>query len=268
MSKPVIIYSIDGASVIARGVEYTEEQLDETINGPVKDLLLDKTGTDEINNMLSGLDSTEFNKEKMSQLLQVELEPESWTIGEALAEVYVSDNDNCPFPWPANRDLKNPKASPAGADLVGFQKTNDEANPFRFAFGEVKTSSDKTRPPGVVHGPGGLIKQLEKLRDSCPTKRGLVVYLAHRVTKNALWSNMFKSAIKRYLNSGYTDIAIFGVLIRDVQPDKSDLSHCVSSLKEKCPTSTNVVFYALYLPPNAISFLQSKLQKALQGTGQ
>lgn len=264
MPKPVIIYKVDNASVIARGVEYTEEQLDEAINGPVKDLLLDKTGTSRLEDMLSGLASTEFDQEQISQLLQVELEPEGWRVGEALAEAYVSDNDNCVFPWPASRDLKNPKSSPAGADLAGFQETDDETNPFRFAFGEVKTSSDKNHPPSVMHGRGGLKNQLTKLRDSYPTKRGLILYLGHHAV-NASWRNMFESAIERFLSSEQTDIAIFGVLIRDVPPDASDLSRCADSLADSCPASTNITLYALYLPVSAISSLPSKLQSALRG---
>lgn len=264
MPKPIIIYEVDNAPVIAKGVKYNEEQLNEIVNGPIRDLLLDKTGTTELSDMLDGFASTEFNQEQINQLLQIELEPDSWRVGEALAEVYVSDNDNCTFPWSVNRDLKNPKASPAGADLTGFQKTNDKANPFRFAFGEVKTSSDKNHPPNIVHGRRGLINQLEKLRDSYPAKQNLILYLAHHAI-NASWRNMFESAMKRYFKSEYTDIAIFGVLIRDVSPDKSDLLRCVSSLAKNCPVLTSIAFYALYLPPNAFSSLQHKLRKILQG---
>lgn len=267
MSEPVLIYNVDRAPVIVRGVKYTEEQLDEAINGPVKDLLLDKAGTSELEDMLSGLASTEFDQKQISQLLQVELKPKSWLVGEALAEAYVSDNDNCFFPWPASRDLKNPKANPAGADLAGFQETNDKVNPFRFAFGEVKTSSDKNHPPNVMHGQGGLENQLKKLRDAYPTKKGIIRYLGHHATHTS-WQNMFKSATKRFLSSKHTDIAIFGVLVRDVPSDTSDLSRCAGSLAHNCPVSTNVNLYALYLPASAISSLSSKLQSALQGNQQ
>ena len=43
-----------------------------------------------------------------------------WQVGEAMAEAYLVDHRQCEFPWPSGRDLRNPEASPAGADLVGF----------------------------------------------------------------------------------------------------------------------------------------------------
>lgn len=264
MPIPTLNYCADSATVIARGMKYSEKQLDEAINGPVKDLLRDTAGISEISDMLSRLVSTEFDQMQIRRLLQVESVPEDWLVGEALAEAYVSDNDNCYFPWPTSRDLKNPGASSAGADLTGFQKTDDRRYPFRFAFGEVKTSNDNKYPPNLMYGRTGLKKQLEGLRDSYTIKQNLILYLGHHAT-NATWKNMFISATERYLCSEYTDIAIFGVLIRDVSPDKSDLSARASSLAKTCPVSTCITLYALYLPPNAISLLQAKLQKALQG---
>lgn len=76
---------------------------------------------------------------------------------------------------------------------------------------------------------------------------------------------MYESATKRYLSSGRTDIAIFGVLIRDVLPKKSDLSNFAISLATDCPSITSIALYALYIPQNTISLLQSKAQQVLQG---
>ena len=169
--KPTLSYNVDSPPVMARGLVYTEAQLNEVISGPVKDLLLDKTGTAEIDEIMSNLPFTEFDQEQIDQLLQREPEPKDWLVGEALAEVYVSDTDKCIFPWPTSRDLKNPRASPTGADLTGFQKTEDETNPFRFAFGEVKTSSDKNYPPNVMYGQTGLKNQIEEIKKSFHTKK-------------------------------------------------------------------------------------------------
>lgn len=267
LPEATLSYSVDSAPVIARGMAYNEEQLDEAINGSVKDLLLDTTGTAELNDMLAGLASTEFEQDQISQLLQAEPEPEDWLVGEALAEAYVAENENCTFPWPTSRDLKNPEASPAGADLTGFQETDDSENPYRFAFGEVKTSSDENYPPNVMYGRTGLKNQLEGLRDSYTTKQSLVLYLGHHAI-NASWRHMFESATKRYLSSEYTDIAIFGVLIRDVEPNESDLSYRATSLANGCPDLTSIALYALYLSENAISLLEVKAQQALQGSEQ
>lgn len=267
MPEAGLSYNVDSDPIVARGLVYTESQLDEAISGPVKDLLLDTSGTAELSDMLSALASTDFEQAKIRQLLQVEPEPEDWLVGEALAEAYVSDNDSCVFPWPTSRDLKNPEASPAGADLTGFQKVDDGNNPYRFAFGEVKTSSDENYPPNVMYGRTGLKNQIEGLRDSYSTKQSLILYLGHHAI-NASWRGMFESAMKRYLGSEYTDIAIFGFLIRDVSPNESDLSYRASSLANDCPVSTNIALYALYLPTNAISILPTKSLEALQGGGQ
>ncbi len=260
-------YNSDSAPVIARGLEYTEEQLDEAIEGTVKDLLLDTEGTSELNDLLSSLSTTDFEPELIEELLQTSPEPEDWLVGEALAEAYVTDNDNCIFPWPTSRDLKNPEASPAGADLAGFQEIDDEESPYRFAFGEVKTSSDQNFPPHVMYGRTGLKNQLEELRDSYPTKQSLILYLGHHAI-NAPWRHMFESATKRFLGSEFTDIAIFGVLIRDVTPNEADLSYRASALSQNCPPDTSISLYAIYLPTDSISSLPEKSIAAIQGGGQ
>lgn len=257
-------YNVDCAPIVARGLGYTEEQLDQAIEGPVKDLLLDIEGTSELSDLLSSLSTTDFESELIEKLLKTNSEPEDWLVGEALAEAYVADNDNCLFPWPTSRDLKNPEACPAGADLTGFQQVDDDETPYRFAFGEVKTSSDKRNPPNVMHGRTGLKKQLEGLRDSYTTKQSLILYLGHHAI-NASWQHMYESAIKRYLASAYTDIAIFGVLIRDVTPSEADLSYRAESLSKNCPPDTSISLYAIYLPTASISSLPQKSIAAIQG---
>lgn len=257
-------YNADSTPVIARGLSYTEGQLDEAIEGPITDLLLDAEGIAVLSDLLGGLSTTDFESEQIEVLLQTSPEPEDWLVGEALAEAYVADNDNCIFPWPTSRDLKNPEASPAGADLTGFQEVDDEESPYRFAFGEVKTSSDPDCPPNVMYGRTGLKNQLEGLKDSYPTKQSLILYLGHHAI-NAPWRHMFESATKRFLGSEFTDIAIFGVLIRDVAPDEADLSYRASILSQNCPPDTNISLYGIYLPANSISSLSEKSIAAIQG---
>lgn len=266
MPKATLCYNADNSPVVARGLGYTEDQLDEAINGPVKDILLDTEGSVELTDLLSGLSTTDFDAERVSELLQTDLDPEYWLVGEALAEAFVADNDSCIFPWPSSRDLKNPDASPAGADLTGFQQVDDEQAPYRFAFGEVKTSGEQNHPPQVVTSPAstGLKNQLEGLKDSDSTRQGLVLYLA-RHSINASWQHMFKSAAKRYLVSDYTDFAIFGVLVRDVTPDASDLSGLAITLSQHCSGSTSISLYAIYLHTGGISSLYRKSLAAING---
>ena len=60
LPSPVTYYDLDNDSVVARGVFFTDEQLTEMLEGPVKDLLLDSQGKAEVEEMLAGLASTDF----------------------------------------------------------------------------------------------------------------------------------------------------------------------------------------------------------------
>jgi hypothetical protein len=179
--------------------------------------------------------------------------PENWRVGEGLAEAFLTEHRACEFPWPTERDLKNPNASPAGTDLVGFQNMGTIAEPHRFAFGEVKTSEQKAWPPSVMNGRLGLKKQLEELRDSTVVKDSLVKYLGHHAN-GTTWSSRYQSATKRYLaNPG--DVSLFGVLVRDVEPKCEDLANPAGALADGCPAKTSIELRAMYLPENTINSL-------------
>lgn len=249
------VYSVDCESVCGRGIKFDDEALNQILGGPVKTLLEDKKGIQEIEEMLTGVISTGFERDALETILINDAPTTGWLIGEALAEVFVTDKDDCEFPWPTRRDLKNPNANATGADLVGFQRMKGEESPFRFAFGEVKTSQQEAWPPSVVQTRTGLEKQIEGLRDCQRTKSGLFRYLGiHAV--NASWKHMYTSAVKRYLRSNYSDAALFGVLVRDVQPNGLDLKKCVENLANSKPSQTQISFYALYLPLGVISRLR------------
>jgi hypothetical protein len=147
--------------------------------------------------------------------------------------------------------LRNPNASPAGADLVGFQKHGRSQ---RFAFGEVKTSEEEKWPPQVVTSRHGLAKQLEELRDSEHTKHHLVlIYLGHRAPKSS-WETSYREAVTRYLQD-VSDISLFGFLIRDVTPKADDLHSRAKTMAKGCPTGTSIDLHAIYLPSKSIRSL-------------
>jgi hypothetical protein len=259
-------YNVDHATVIARGVSYTDKQLDSLIAGPVKEILRDTAGKFELDSLLASIATTDFEQQGVKELLGDSVSQEDWLVGEALAEAYVVYEGKCTFPWPSSRDLKNPAGSPPGADLTGFQELDCAELPYRFAFGEVKTSDEEKWPPQVMYGRStGLKKQLEDLRNSRPTKHALVRYLGFHAL-NASWFDMFKSAVKRYLQSGTEDIAIFGVMVRDVEPKELDLAHRAVAMADDCPATTSIRLYALYLPLKSIKTLASKVLAAV-GTG-
>ena len=248
-------YTVDRGNVKARGVVVDDATLEEVLTSKVRPLLQDEEGKESIRELLSELASTGFMKENIERLLDdSDVSTPDWMVGEALAEAFVCDEHGCSFPWPTGRDLKNPEASPTGADMVGFQKTDDTALPYRFAFGEVKTSSEKNWPPQVAHCRTGLQQQIENLRDSTKVKGGLFRYLGHHAGGKS-WSPMYISAATRYLSSEYNDVILIGVLVRDVEPNKLDLKQRAINLSKDKHDLTDVAFYALYLSEDTIQKL-------------
>lgn len=260
MPDPLLSYDISTPPVIAHGLSYDDGQVGEILEGSVKDILQDKAGNEELQALLGSVVSTDFEQEGLSELLADETIPNNWRVGEAIAEAFVASKGTCVFPWPTGRDLKNLNASPAGCDLTGFQPVDDEALPYRFAFGEVKTSEHNQSPPSVMNSLG---KQLHGLRDNRQVKDALCRYLGHHATR-ADWEPMFKSAAKRYLSSNTTDIAVYGVLVRDIEPNALDISGRARALAVNCPQQTDIEMYALYLPLNAITTLSDRAQAAMQ----
>ncbi|CAM6403049.1 MULTISPECIES: hypothetical protein [Enterobacteriaceae] len=260
MPAPQLVYDTCTSPIVAHGLSYDDGQMREILAGPVKAILQDTAGNDELLELLGSVVSTEFEQEGLRELLTDKTIPNNWRVGEAIAEAFVTDKGSCVFPWPTGRDLKNPNASPAGCDLTGFQPVNDVDLPYRFAFGEVKTSEHNQSPPSVMTSLG---TQLHGLRDNRKVKDALCRYLGHHAAR-ADWEPMFKSAAKRYLSSNTTDVAVYGILIRDIQPNPLDISARVNALAINCPVLTNIEMYALYLPLNAISTLSELAQILMQ----
>lgn len=207
-----------------------------------------------------GLPSTQFESIRLRAALDRTTEPQDWQVGEAMAEAYLTDHRDCQFPWPSSRDLRNPSASLAGADLVGFQKHAASA---RFAFGEVKTSWEEKWPPQVVTSRHGLANQLEELRDSGEVKAHLaIIYLGLRA-QGATWQPTWKAASTRYLKNP-ADVALFGVLVRDVEPREADLKSRVDRLSDGCPAETSLELFAFYLPRGSIKTLGRRAKRKLK----
>jgi len=254
MAEGVTVYAIGTGHVTGTGHQFSEAEVVAALKERLPAILWDEAGKADIGDALAGVASTHFESDRIAEALGRDREVEDWQVGEAIAEAYLIDHHDCEFPWPSSRDVRNPNASPTGADLVGFQK-HDET--LRFAFGEVKTSGEKKYPPHAVFGRSGLQKQLEQLRDSKQVKDHLVLrYLALRAQKSA-WYDKFVTATKRYLAND-TDVSLFGVMVRDVEPHKDDLSGRTSALSKACPKSTTIGLRAFYLPDKSISTLATQ----------
>jgi hypothetical protein len=248
-------YSAGIPPVKAEGLLFSQAELDGALEHRLPPLLRDDIGKTNVEEFLGGLANTAFATDHLAAALNAVTPVKDWQVGESLAEAYLVDHKDCEFPWPTGRDLRNPKASPAGADLVGFQK---HGNSRRFAFGEVKTSAEEKWPPQVVTGRHGLAKQLEELRDANQIKDHLIIYLCHRAP-NSSWEKGYRESVTRYLQDA-TDVSIFGFLVRDVAPKPDDLQSRAKLLAKGCPKETSVELHALYLPPKSIGSLSKNVR--------
>jgi hypothetical protein len=88
------------------------------------------------------------------------------------------------------------------------------------------------------------------LRDASVRKHHLMKYLGYRARGTSWWPQ-YKSASGRLLAST-DDIALFGVLVRDVPPDERDLAPIATELAKSCPAGTVLDLRAIYLPSAAI----------------
>lgn len=255
------VYEAHRNPVQARGLAFTQVELEGMLAHEVRTIILDEEGKQEITALLSGLAQTEFQSASLQGILTSDRPLEPWRIGEAIAKAYLIGHRQCEFPWPGGRDLKNPKSSPAGTDLVGFQ-THDNTS-VRFSFAEVKTSGDPNYPPSLMYGRHGMKQQLDDLRDSSAVKNALVSYLALHAMGRP-WVEKFKKAGARYLND-QSDVGIFGVLVRDVEPHPDDCSGRASKLANQCPQSTVIELLALYFPAGSIETLPLGIDHAEAG---
>ena len=250
----IIKYQLGTAPVTGCGFSYSVDELATALSGPVAGVVYDDSGKANIKALIDGLSETDFEKDEIKRILSDTKPPEDWRVGEALAEVYLTDQRECFFPWPDGRDERKSGSSLPGADLVGFQSNG--GNDF-FAFGEVKTSTEKKYPPGTMHGRTGLKQQLEDLKNDVKIKDHLVRYLGYRA-ETAPWRHRYKCAFTNYLKSA-TNVRIFGFLVRDVEPNKNDLSVRVTKLAQDHHEDMVIELLAIYLPQNSIGQLSNKL---------
>jgi len=205
----------------------------------------DEEGASAFEAHLRGLATTGFEHESLEALLNAGQEEErDWAIGEALAEVHLSQEHGIEWPWNSERDKCTPLASLPGADLVGLMADEDG---ILFALGEVKCSSEAKNPPQVMSGRSGMANQLEKLADDLGLLRTLLGWLFPRC-KGAPYQTNFNHAVKRLLGSGNKAIALFGILIRDTQPNPKDLCSRGRYLAGRLQAPTSCRLKALHLP--------------------
>ncbi len=246
-------YTRGSSPCIGLGLSWSGAELDAAIVGGVADVVFDNEGAADIAAILASVAETEFEQTELARVLANPDKIEDWRVGEAIAETWLSDHRSCTFPWPDGRDERKSGSSLPGADLVGFQA---DGSGDRFVFGEVKTSAENNYPPQAMYGRTGLKQQLEDLRDQVEIRRDLVKYLGHRAG-TAAWRPRYEAASKRYL-ANTSDVQLFGVLVRDVEPHEDDVRIRVDKLAVDCPEGTGIELLAIYLPAGSVAHLAAK----------
>ena len=259
----IIEYTLGTSPVNGCGFSWATDELNAALEGAISEVVFDDSGKADISALLSGVAETDFEKSQVERILASTKLPEDWRVGEALAESYLVHQRDCFFPWPDGRDERKTGSSLPGADLVGFQK---EGNEDFFAFGEVKTSAERSYPPGAIYGRTGLKRQLEDIKDSTKIKDDLIKYLGYRASTSA-WESQYKEAARKYIRSK-TNIHVFGFLVRDVEPHQDDLRVRVNKLAKDAHTDMKIELLAVYLPAGSISTLSSKIMTYRKGSAQ
>lgn len=228
------------------GVCFTDgSNFDDFMANEVASRLHDDSGKADFTSHLNSLASTGFAHDSLQAILEAEHpEERDWAVGEALAEAWLSREHGVVWPWNMERDKRTPQASLPGADLVGFVTQGSET---RLALGEVKCSSDSNTPPNVITGRNGMTRQLETLATDIGLLHTLIRWLQPRCRGSSAEPH-FNAAIGLLLQSGNKAMTLFGVLVRDTQPDERDLRNRGQHLGGIVKMPAGCHLLALYLP--------------------
>ncbi len=215
------------------------------INSDVSSRLHDREGRTEFETHLRGLANTGFASESLNTILSAEVKEErSWAVGEALAEAFLGIEHGVTWPWNMERDKRHPNASLPGADIIGFEIDGADV---RLALGEVKTSADLNTPPGVMSGRSGMTHQISNLANELSLIYQLLKWLLPRC-KNTEHEKSYNAAVTLFLDSGNKAFSLFGLLIRDTEPNVLDLQARGHTLANSLHAPTKCQLIAIYLP--------------------
>ncbi|MCB5230524.1 MAG: hypothetical protein LHW55_02745, partial [Candidatus Cloacimonetes bacterium] len=230
-----------------QGVSFPDAEFEEYLRGPVKNKLNDQETNKDLLDILDVIKSdTGFKSDillaDIQSLVGSRASFRTWEIGEAFAEEVLSNEFQCRFYWNARRDSRNPNENRAGADLVGFIESQNEVY---FLFGEVKTSSEDRKPPTVMKS---MESQLKQLAESQKVRLNLIKYLCSKKESLSDGSS-FKTDFNRAIRSYYKDekMQLMGVLVRDTEVDKKDISGSYNFLDKLVKDSYGIRLVAMYV---------------------
>jgi len=213
----------EGSHLRCRWMGRALDQADlDRLAADVRERVFDLAFSDEVEAQMRDLAQTDFSTEWLDSFLAAGRQNDvlPWQVGEALVEAVLEAEFAVVLPWNTKRDQRTPKASLPGADLVGLCQVNDE---WHLVFGEIKSSSDKACPPGVVHGKSGLVQQLERILNDPSVQFELIRWLMARVPDGEL-SSGFSEALTRFVNTRGAGTRLIGSLVRDTSPNELDVS--------------------------------------------
>lgn len=243
ISHGIEVYGGRDGAVSWSGVVLTTDIMRELAAGPWAERVGDLTATREILTELRSLSTTDMETEFIRTLLESEPEPLPWQVGEALAEVLLEHWHGAVWVWDGARDRRTRKASLPGADLVGLCVADGSAT---LLFGEVKSSSQQASPPGVMNGAHGMIDQLKRLSDK-QDHLTLIKWLRSRCRSEEHIA-AYRTAARRWTMSQGKDIRLIGCLVRDTEPQATDLSGRAEHLAKTVVEPMHALLTAWYLP--------------------
>ena len=241
-----VVYEDQDRQVSWRGVKMTDcDEFDTFLTKNVASRLYDEEENTGFEMCLRDVSNTGFVHKNLDVALAADTEESNgWVVGEAIAEAFLTHKHGIVWPWNMKRDKRNPKASLAGADLIGFRV---EGVRVQFAFGEAKSSSESRQPPRVMRGSDGMTNQIENLSKDSSLIWTLIRWLFSRC-KTTFHKELFNSALKSFTDSGLKTISLYGVLIRDTQPNEKDLKNSGRKLAEVIEPFTTCYLFAVYIP--------------------
>ena len=223
-----------------RGTTIKNEGLDDYLADRVNEWHYDKRGIADTHARISA--TTGFSIDEIEKKLSPSnIQSTHWSVGESFAQCFLEDVWFARFPYPNSRGTKNPNASLAGADLVGFHHKDGKTV---FLFGEVKTSGEDRRPPQVVTKAEGLLMQMKNLKHR-NVQSSIIYWLIHHIGgKGDIHEKYLQEAIASYICQNA--IRLIGILIRDTSPDKADLQYAFKRLQTNSGPIIDI--WALYIP--------------------
>jgi len=248
-----VVYQSTNERVPYSGIVLSQADIMQ-IAADVRALLQDSEGISELEELMA-VEKTEFEIEKIREILAPEEEFPAWRVGEAIAEYHLGRYLDCEFPWPDGRSNKNPHSSSGGIDLVGFNFSGST----RFVFAEVKTSHHLAWPPSLVTGRSGMRVQLEGIRDGNDRRRWAIRYLGLNAI-NRSWANRFREASTSYLQNS-DNFLLIGALIHVAEPKGDDLRGQSHRLAERCPRAMDIQLIAIYISASALRDLAGRSVK-------